>query len=185
MSTSNDIQTEPSSDRPLWLVHIEETIEEERDDLFSHSPFYEIVRDLLLAPEDDSHAVSQAVSRFYDLYAAGANERTREPPEYFAGHYLNSIACVAFETASEVPFDTYQHDRLVEFLIGIKKGAADEYDTEVSCPRCSLKPLFLTTAKDPKFVYYRWGLENAADEHWNHGPGMYPHSQAYHFDPID
>ncbi|KAH7256281.1 hypothetical protein BKA59DRAFT_552087 [Fusarium tricinctum] len=153
MSTSNDIQTEPSSDRPLWLVHIEQTIEEERDELFSESPFYEIVRDLLLAPEDDSHAVSQAVSRFYQLYAAGAEERSRKPPEYSAGHYLNSIACVAFETAREVPFNTYQHDRLVEFLVGIKKGAADEYDT-----------------KDPKFVYYRWGLETAADEHWNHGP---------------
>ncbi|KAG5657476.1 hypothetical protein KAF25_006040 [Fusarium avenaceum] len=150
MSTSNDTQIGIPSDRPRWLVSIEQTIEEERDELFSDSKFYELVRDLLLAPENDSHAVSQAVSSFYNLYAAGADERTREPPEYFAGHYLNSIACVAFEMASEVPFDTYQHDRLAELLIGIKKGAADEYDTE-----------------DPKFVYYGWGLYNEAREKWN------------------
>ncbi|KAH6960429.1 hypothetical protein DER45DRAFT_557737 [Fusarium avenaceum] len=150
MSTSNDNQTEIPSDRPSWLVHIEQTIEEERDDLFSESPFYEIVRDLLVAPEDDSHAVSQAVSSFYNLYTARAEERSRKPPEYSAGNYLNSIACVAFEMASEVPFDTYQHDRLAELLIGIKKGAADEYDIE-----------------DPKFVYYGGGLYSEAREKWN------------------
>lgn len=184
MSTSNDTQIGIPSDRPRWLVSIEQTIEEERDELFSDSKFYELVRDLLLAPENDSHAVSQAVSSFYNLYAAGADERTREPPEYFAGHYLNSIACVAFEMASEVPFDTYQHDRLAELLIGIKKGAADEYDTEVRYPRWLLKALFLTKVKDPKFVYYGWGLYNEAREKWNacHGMSLTPH--IYRFDPI-
>lgn len=134
MSTSNNNQTGPSSDRPRWLVHIEETIEEERDELASESPYYEIVRDLLLAPEDDSNAVSQAISRFYGLYAAGAEDEIRKPPEYSAGHKLNSIASIAFETAAEVLFTTYQHDRLVELLIGIKEEAADEYNTEVGCP---------------------------------------------------
>ncbi|KAM0434878.1 hypothetical protein ACHAQK_008573 [Fusarium lateritium] len=152
MSTSNDNQIEPSSDRPRWLVRIEETIEEERDEFASESPYYEIIRDLLLAPKDDSKAVSQAVSRFYDLYAAGAEDEIRKPPEYSAGHKLNTIASIAFETAADALFTTDQHDRLAKLLIGIKDQAAHEYDTE-----------------DPKFVYYGWGLETAASESWNAG----------------
>jgi hypothetical protein len=134
MSTSNDNQTEPSSDRPRWMVHIEETIEEERDEFASESPYYEIVRDLLLAPEDDSNAVSQAISKFYGLYAAGAEDEIRKPPEYSAGHKLNSIASIAFETAADVLFTTYRHDRLSELLFGIKEEAAHEYNIEVRCP---------------------------------------------------
>ncbi|KAF5001632.1 hypothetical protein FGRMN_938 [Fusarium graminum] len=152
MTTWDQGQEKPSSDRPSWLVHIEEKIEEEREEFRSESPYYEIVRDLLLAPEEDKNAVSQAIHKFYGLCTTEAEDEIRGPPEYSAGHKLNTIASIAFETADEVFCTSYQHDRLAELLIGIKREAADEYDTE-----------------NPKFVYYGWGVENAANESWNAG----------------
>ncbi|KAM0342117.1 hypothetical protein ACHAPU_009731 [Fusarium lateritium] len=126
MTTSNEDQGKLSTNLPSWLVHIEERIEEERDEFRLESPYYEIV------PE--------------------AEDEIRRPPEYSAGHKLNTIASVAFETADEVFCTTYQHDRLAELLIGIKKEAAGEYNIE-----------------NPKFVYYAWGVDNAANESWNAG----------------
>ncbi|KAF5672783.1 hypothetical protein FHETE_3617 [Fusarium heterosporum] len=152
MTASKKDQEKSSSDRPSWLIHIEERIEEERDEFPLECPYYEIVRDLLLVPKEDNNAVSQAIHKFYDVYTTEAENEIRRRPEYSAGHKLNTIASVTFETADEIFYTTYQHDRLAELLIGIKREAANEYNIE-----------------NPKFVYYSWGVENAANESWNAG----------------
>ncbi|KAH7196531.1 uncharacterized protein B0J16DRAFT_326100 [Fusarium flagelliforme] len=143
---------ENKADRPLWLVNIENNIGEELDQFPSNSPSYEIIRDLLLAPKDSDTAVSDAVNRFYDSYTANEQRERREPPDYMAGFKLNTIASVVFETARDVLYTSFEHDRLVEFLVGIKKGAAADYDPE-----------------NPLFVYHSWGLEAIVEESWNAG----------------
>ncbi|KAG5795507.1 hypothetical protein H9Q69_005441 [Fusarium xylarioides] len=152
MHNSDAAQTELSSDRPSWLVYFEERIEEERDELFSEAPYYEIVRDLLLAPNDDDKAVGEAITKFYDLYAARVRNEKKDPPEYGAGHKLNTISIVAFEAVVKVWYTSTEHQKLADFLIGIKKGAAEEFDEE-----------------NLRFVYIGWGLEAAAQEQWNAG----------------
>ncbi|KAF4447895.1 hypothetical protein F53441_8645 [Fusarium austroafricanum] len=146
----NNSKTEQSSDHPPWLVRVGSRIEEEEDEICPETPYYEIVRDLLLAPEDDDSAVAKAVTQFYDLYVSEAGKEKREPPEYGAGYSLDSIASIAFELTYEVWYTSAEHERLAKFLIAIKSGAADKYDEE-----------------DPQFVYFDWGLEAAADQSWN------------------
>ncbi|KAI1068175.1 hypothetical protein LB507_004375 [Fusarium sp. FIESC RH6] len=141
---------ENNADRPRWLINIEKNIEEGLNEATSTSPCYEIVRDLLLAPEDSDTAVPDAVKRFYDLYISTADSERREPPDYMAGFKLNSMASIVFETVRDVFYTTFEHDRLAEFLIGIKEGAAAEYDFE-----------------NPQFVYHGWGLEAIVEESWN------------------
>jgi hypothetical protein len=131
MTNIDENKTDVPSDRPRWLVNIENNIEEGLDEFPSVSPYYEIVRDLLLAPKDSDSAVSDAVNKFYDLYTVEAESEEREPPEYMAGYRLNAFADIVFETVRDVFYTTHEHDRLANFLIAIKKGAAAEYDTEV------------------------------------------------------
>ncbi|RGP77604.1 hypothetical protein FLONG3_4295 [Fusarium longipes] len=151
MTSTDETKTDDvPSERPRWLIEIEKNIEEQLDEFASESPYYEIVRDLLLAPQDSDSAVSDAANKFFDLYTADAEHERREPPEYMAGLKLNSIADIAFETVRDVSYTSQEHDRLLNFLVAIKNGAAEEYDTE-----------------DPKFVYHGWGLEKAAREYWN------------------
>ncbi|KAF4498902.1 hypothetical protein FAGAP_4915 [Fusarium agapanthi] len=152
MHNSDAAQTEPSSNRASWLVYFEERIEEESDELLSEAPYYEIVRDLLLAPDDDDKSVGEAIAKFYDLYAAQVRNKKKAPPEYGAGHTLNSISIVAFEAVVKVWYASPEHQRLAAFLIGIKKGAVDEFNEE-----------------NLRFVYVGWGLEAAAQEQWNAG----------------
>ncbi|EKJ72935.1 hypothetical protein FPSE_06981 [Fusarium pseudograminearum CS3096] len=147
MSSTNDDKTE---DRPRWLINIENSIKEELEEFPSEPRCYEIVRDLLLAPKDNEQAVPDAVDRFYQLCADGAETEQREPPEFGAAFKLNSIAGVVFEVVRDVFYTTLEHDRLTELLIGIKKGAAAEYDAE-----------------NPRFVYHDWGLETIANGSWN------------------
>lgn len=147
MSSTNEDKTE---DRPRWLINIENSIKEELEEFPSEPSYYEIVRDLLLAPKDNEQAVPDAVTRFYQLYGDGAETEQREPPEYGAAYKLNCIADVVFEAVRDVFYTTLEHDRLAEFLIGIKKGAATEYDTV-----------------NPQFVYHDWGLETIASGSWN------------------
>ncbi|CAF3500825.1 unnamed protein product [Fusarium graminearum] len=147
MSSTNENKTE---DRPRWLINIENSIKEDLEEFPSEPRYYEIVRDLLLAPKDNEQAVPDAVTRFYQLYGDGAETEQREPPEYGAAYKLNSIADVVFEAVRDVFYTTLEHDRLAEFLIGIKKGAATEYDTV-----------------NPQFIYHDWGLETIASGSWN------------------
>ncbi|CAG7561240.1 unnamed protein product [Fusarium equiseti] len=138
------------ADRPRWLINIEKNMEEDFGQFPSISPSYELVRDLLIAPKDSDTAVSDAVNRFYDSYTSNGDRERREPPDYMAGFKLNTIASVVFETTRDVFYTSFEHDRLVEFLVGIKKGAAAEYDPE-----------------NPQFVYHSWGLEAIVEESWN------------------
>ncbi|KAM0296152.1 hypothetical protein ACHAPM_010408 [Fusarium culmorum] len=147
MSSTNEDKTE---DQPRWLTNIENNIKEELEEFPSEPRYYEIVRDLLLAPKDNEQAVPHAVDRFYQLYADGAETEQREPPEYGAAYKLNSIADVVFEAVRDVFYTTLEHDRLAKLLIGIKKGAVAEYDTE-----------------NPQFFYHDWGLETIASGSWN------------------
>jgi hypothetical protein len=164
---------ENKDDSPRWLINIEQNIEEGLDEFPSISPDYEIIRDLLLAPKDSDTAVSDAVNRFYDTYTANEQRETREPPDYMAGFKLNTIASVVFETARDVFYTSFEHDRLVEFLVGIKKGAAAEYDTEVS-EIITVLALKITDIglQNPQFVYHSWGLEAIVEESWNAARGM-------------
>ncbi|KAF5628806.1 hypothetical protein F52700_7899 [Fusarium sp. NRRL 52700] len=152
MHNSDAAQTKPSSDHPSWLVYFDERIEEESDEVFSEAPYYGIVRDLLLATNDGDTAVDEAITKFYDLYAAQVRNKKKDPPEYGAGHTLNSISIVAFEAAVKLWYTSPEHQKLADFLIGIKKGAKDEFDEE-----------------NLQFVYIGWGLEAAAQEQWNAG----------------
>ncbi|KAF5598126.1 hypothetical protein FPANT_3890 [Fusarium pseudoanthophilum] len=151
MDNSETIQADQSTEVPSWLEFLNERIEEEGDDFESEAPSYEIVRDLLVAPEDDDTAVSRAVTRFYDLYKAEANE-LEELEGHGAGEYLNSIGVIAFEVAPKLWYTSWRHQRIAKFLIAIKNGAAEAYNEE-----------------DPKFVWIGWGLEAAASESWNAG----------------
>ncbi|ENH61719.1 hypothetical protein FOC1_g10016546 [Fusarium oxysporum f. sp. cubense race 1] len=146
-------EQQESSDSPRWLKYIEEMIEEEEDEVDSEAIYYEIVRDLLLSEQDLDKAVSEAIQRFYDHYVAGFSEEDlggREPPEYDAGGYLNSIAVIVFELVAKIPFTDPKQDMLSKFLIGIAKNAADSFDE-----------------KNPRFVCWSWGIQAAAVERWN------------------
>ncbi|RFN42709.1 hypothetical protein FIE12Z_12748 [Fusarium flagelliforme] len=159
---------ENNTDRPRWLVNIEESIQEELEEFTSESPYYEIVRDMLLAPKDSDTAVPDAVNRFYDLYISTAENERREPPDYMAGFKLNSMASVVFETVRDVFYMSFEHDRLAEFLVGIEKGAAAEYDPEVggiiTVPALEITDVAL---QNPRFVYHSWGLEAIVEKGWN------------------
>ncbi|KAF5604877.1 hypothetical protein FPCIR_730 [Fusarium pseudocircinatum] len=151
MHNSETTQGDQSSEVPSWLEFLNESIEEEGDDFDSEAPSYEIVRDLLVAPEDDDTAVSRAVTRFYDLYKAEAHELGKLE-DHGAGGFLNSIAAIAFEVAPKLWYTNWRHQRIAEFLIAIKNGAAEEYSEE-----------------DPQFVWIGWGVTAAASESWNAG----------------
>ncbi|KAH6885440.1 hypothetical protein B0T10DRAFT_608606 [Thelonectria olida] len=147
--------TDVSSTRPAWLAFLEKKIEEDREEYFADETHDEIVRDVLLAPDDDDTVIAKAIERFMHQYITGdANEHLemRKPPEYDAGGFLNNIASIIYETAVHVPFTDIGHDRLADLLIGIKSNAAEEYRLEA-----------------PAFVYYGWGLEVIASEWWNQG----------------
>lgn len=134
-SKSNDAQPLLPSDRPPWLIYVEDRIAEENDQFYSGAIYFEIIRDLLLAPNDDDTAVPRAIKRFNEHYVAGfAGEDfgRRQPPEYAAGDILNEISIAVFETVGKVSFTDIRHDRLADFLIGIKRDAADEFRKEVS-----------------------------------------------------
>ncbi|KAH6890275.1 hypothetical protein B0T10DRAFT_315059 [Thelonectria olida] len=143
-----------SSTKAPWLEHIEKLIEEDKEN--SPEPeedFLVIVRDLLLAPDDDDNAVPAAIEAFKEFYLEGSiweNVESREPPEYGAGGFLNSIANAVFEGVDRVPFTTPRHDRLANFLIGIKASADTEYKKD-----------------NPSLVWFDWGFGLAASETWN------------------
>ncbi|SCV33274.1 uncharacterized protein FFB14_04424 [Fusarium fujikuroi] len=151
MNHSEATQVDQSSEVPSWLEFLNERIEEERDELFSESPSYEIIRNLLVASEDDNTAVSQAVTKFYDLYEAEADKRVKWE-DHGAGEYLNTIAIIAFDVAPKLWYKSWRHQRIAQFLIAIKNGAAEEYHEEY-----------------PRFAWIGWGLEAAASECWNAG----------------
>ncbi|KAF5662407.1 hypothetical protein FCIRC_11530 [Fusarium circinatum] len=151
MDNSGTTPVDQSTEIPSWLEFLNERIEEEREELFSESPSYEIVRDLLVASEDDDTAVSQAVTKFYDLYRAKAGKRGKWE-DHGAGEYLNTISVIAFEVAPKLWYTNWRHQRIAEFLIAIKDGAAEHYIEE-----------------DPQFVWIGWGLTAAASESWNAG----------------
>ncbi|KAM6510643.1 hypothetical protein FSOLCH5_011088 [Fusarium solani] len=159
-SKSNDVPPLAPSDRPPWLIHIEDRIAEENEQSDSGAIYFEIIRDLLLAPDDDDTAVSKAIKRFNEHYVAGfAGEDfgRRQPPEYAAGDILNEISIAVFGTVGKVSLTDIRHDRLANFLAGIKRDAADEFNRE-----------------NPQFVYSGRGLEAAAAEDWNssHAQGV-------------
>ncbi|KAJ4320910.1 hypothetical protein N0V84_005614 [Fusarium piperis] len=128
-------------------------ISEENEQFDSGAIYFEIIRDLLLTPDNDKTAVPRAIKRFNEHYIAGfAGEDfgRRQPPEYAAGDILNEISIAVFETVGKVAFTDIKHDRLANFLIGLKRDAAVEFNKD-----------------DPQFVYFGWGLEAAAAEDWN------------------
>lgn len=135
MDTTEPTQVEQSSEVSSWLEFLNERIEEERDELFSESPSYEIVRDLLVASEDDDTAISQAVTKFYDLYRAEADKRVKWE-DHGAGEYLNTIAIIVFDVAPNLWYTSWRHQRIAEFLIAIKNGAAAKYHEEVGNIAC-------------------------------------------------
>ncbi|KAI8653174.1 hypothetical protein NCS55_01301800 [Fusarium keratoplasticum] len=141
-SKSNDVQPLAPSDRPPWLIHVEGRIAEENEQLDSGAIYFEIIQDLLLASDSDDTAVTKAIKRFNEHYVAG-----------FAGEDCGEDS----RPIGKVPFTDIRHDRLANFLIGIKRDAADEFGKE-----------------DPQFVYFGWGLEVAAAEDWNssHAKGV-------------
>jgi hypothetical protein len=127
-------EQQESSDSPTWLKYIEQMIEEEEDEIDSEAIYYEIVRDMLISEEDPDKAVSEAIQKFYDHYVAGFSGEDfggREPPEYDAGGYLNSIAVIVFELVAKIPFTDPTQDMLSKFLIGIAKNGADMFDEKV------------------------------------------------------
>jgi hypothetical protein len=112
-------------------------IEEKEDDFGDPAP-REIIRDLLLAPEENDLAIDRAVQRFTSDYLAGfAREDEdedmpkRQPPEYNAGLDLNEIAHVVFDIMDSVSFENPEHDRLASFFIALKQKAAPEFDRSV------------------------------------------------------
>ncbi|RSL80298.1 hypothetical protein CEP51_006675 [Fusarium floridanum] len=146
-----------TSERPPLLSYVEDRIAEENEQFDSGAIYFEIVRDLLLTPDDDDTAVSKAIKRFNEHYVAGFAEEDfgrRQLPEYAAGDILNEISIAVFETVTKVSFTDVRHDRLANFLIGLKRDAADEFKKE-----------------DPQFVYFGWGLEAAAADDWNDSHG--------------
>ncbi|KAK7424333.1 hypothetical protein QQX98_000601 [Neonectria punicea] len=151
--TTPDTGLDVPSVEPSWLKYLSKCIkdDEEQGEDTTH---FQIVRDLLLAPDDDDSAVSKAVDRFRDDYVAGFAEEDfggRMAPEYDAGLVLNSLAVTVFEVVNFVSFTDIKHDKLANLLIGIKATAAKDFSTD-----------------DPQFVYYAWGFEAAADDSWKH-----------------
>ncbi|RBQ76607.1 hypothetical protein FVER14953_00268 [Fusarium verticillioides] len=151
MHHSETTRVDQSPEVPSWLEYLNERIQEERDELFSESPSYKTVRDLLVASEDDDTAISRAVTKFYDLYKAEAGKGAKWG-DHGAGEYLNTISMIAFEVAPKLWYTSWRHQRIAEFLIAIKDGAAEKYSEE-----------------DPQFVWIGWGLSAAASECWNAG----------------
>ena len=132
---SNDAQPLATLDRPSWLIHVEDRIAEENEQFDSGAIYFEIIRDLLLAPDSDDTAVPKAIKRFNEHYVAGfagENFGKRQPPEYAAGDILNEISIAVFEIVGKVSFTDIRHDRLANLLIGIKRDATDEFNKEVS-----------------------------------------------------
>ena len=122
------------------------------------------------------------MNKFYDSYVLNADNERREPPDYMAGFKLNSMASIVFETVRDVFYTTFEHDRLAEFLIGIKEGAAADYDFEVS-EILTVSALEITDngLQNPQFVYHGWGLEAIAEKSWNVARGMYCNLRFKHF----
>ncbi|KAF5007925.1 hypothetical protein FDECE_5841 [Fusarium decemcellulare] len=159
--------SQESSAQPAWLLLVDSRIEEEDDglDFISNAVFFRIIRDLLLAPDDDSAAVSQAIKKFEDNYLSsltGEDLGGQAAPEYGAGDELNAISLAVLETVVEVPFTDTKHDQLAELLVGIKNSAAEEFDTS-----------------NPRFVYFDSGLSLAVRESWNasHAESGMPYSE--------
>ncbi|KAM0242162.1 hypothetical protein ACHAP5_007317 [Fusarium lateritium] len=151
MDNQDHEQSSPES--PKWLTYINTRMEEEKEEAFPQDHYYEIVRDLLLQSDDSDKAVPQAIEKFYNHYIAGFSDEDfggRQPPEYQAGNELNGVAVIVFDIVSEISFTDPKQDVLSNFLIGIAKNAADEFDE-----------------KDPKFVCYDWAFQAAAVERWN------------------
>ncbi|KAJ4171448.1 hypothetical protein NW754_013216 [Fusarium falciforme] len=134
-SKSNDVQPLATSDRPPWLAHVEDRIAEGNEQFDSGAMYFEIIRDLLLAPDSDDTAIPKAMKRFHEHYVAGFAGKDfgrRQPPEYAAGDVLNEISIAVFETVGKISFTDIRHDRLANFLIGIKRDAADEFSKEAA-----------------------------------------------------
>lgn len=137
-----DAQTLPvnqratAADSPAWLYWLEEQIKEEKYDYFGEPTFLEIVRDLLLAVDEDDSAITKAVDRFKKGYVAGftgKDAEKRKAPEYDAGLYVHEVSYAVFGAASEIPFTDPKHDKLATFLITLRNSAATEFDLKVSC----------------------------------------------------
>ncbi|KAJ4263540.1 hypothetical protein NW762_006359 [Fusarium torreyae] len=141
-----------TNERPSWLKYLEDSMEEEKDELYPRTAHWEIVRDLLLASEADDITVPKATQRLYDDYIAEfSDERCiRQPPEYGAGGVLNSISAIVFDMVTELTFTDPKHDTLSKFLISVAKNAATEFDIE-----------------HPRFVYHSWGIQVATRESWD------------------
>lgn len=140
MNKATESGSSLASERPPWLVYVEHRISEENEQSDSGAIYFEIVRDFLLAPENDETAVPSAIRRFNEHYIAGfAGEDfgRRQPPEYAAGDILNEISIAIFETAGKIDFTDFRHDRLANFLICLKRYAAVEFNKEVSSPNLS------------------------------------------------
>lgn len=151
---------ETKTDRPRWLINVDEYIEEEQDIYPSVAPYYEIVRDMLLEPEDSDSAVPNAVTKFYDLHTAAIEEemaKETSEPEKLAGYKLNTIADIAFEIARDVFYTTFEHERLAKLLIGIKKGAANEYDEAVNISSIFQLSNYVITLIETQFRLPRLG----------------------------
>ncbi|KAM5349005.1 hypothetical protein ACJ41O_008828 [Fusarium nematophilum] len=143
------------SNPPSWLTLLERRIEEEKDEVFPDPVYFEIVRDVLAAPEGDDTAVSRAIARFHEHYVsgfAGEDFGRRTPPDYSAEPILQDLANLALEVSAEIEFTDERHDRLANLLIGIKESSAKEFNKD-----------------DPKFVFYPIALRAAAAEYWNGG----------------
>ena len=132
---SSSIETESVS--LSWLAYIEKGFEEEQKEGFPDATVvahYGIIRDLLLAPDDDNGAVPRAIGSFHNNYNTGffgEDFGLRKPPEYAAGDVLNSITLIIFEIVEYVPFTDIRHDRLANVLIGLKSSAAQVFQPDV------------------------------------------------------
>ncbi|RSL42673.1 hypothetical protein CEP54_015402 [Fusarium duplospermum] len=110
-----------ASEKPPWLSYVEDRIAEENGQFDSGAIYFEIVRDLLLAPDNDDSAVSKAIKKLNEHYVAGfAGEDfgRRQPSEYAAGDVLNEISIAVFETDPQ----------FVYFRWGLEAAAADAWN---------------------------------------------------------
>lgn len=171
-------ETATSSSNPAWLDFIENIITEEKDDYFGDSVPFEIIRDLLVAPDEDDSAITTAVESVQKDYVAGFSGKgaeNKKSPEYDAGIYLNEISRGVFGCVCRMLYTDTKHEKLAAFLIALKNSAAQEFDLKVNNLSFVFWNMCSSTdaRQEPQFVYYSWGLAEVANREWNACRGMF------------
>jgi hypothetical protein len=129
--TAQDTKQEP----PAWLSYIENRMEEEEENFQSDTPYYEIIRDLLLRSDEPDEAIEQAIKRSYDQYTgeiddynARIDDEDSEPPkrqEYDFNLLDSTMTELVLEMMGELPYLDSKTDMLAKFLIGLNKYTKD------------------------------------------------------------